>query len=114
MVSCTADEHTFAVASADVGDPARVGPALVALGQAAVANVQGRIDRQQPAAVAGMTPNVAAQHWRLSGQLPDGKRVTEQVLVFAHGTRVYQATLIGAQADEARAQPFFEAIQVHR
>ncbi len=112
MVACSADGHTFALASADVADPLRVGPALQALGQSAQANVRARVLSEQDATVPGMTPNPAARRWRLQGQLPDGQPVAEQVLVFAHGTRVYQASLIGPQADDARAAPFFDAIQV--
>ena len=33
MVACTADAHTFALASAELGDPAQVLPVLQALGQ---------------------------------------------------------------------------------
>lgn len=112
MLACSADGHTFALASADLGDPSQVGSALQALGQSAQRNVQARVVAEQPAAVPGMTPNPSARRWRLQGQLPDGQSVAEQVLVFAHGTRVFQATLIGAQADDARAAPFFDSIRV--
>jgi hypothetical protein len=112
MLACTADDHTFALASAELDDPARVTMVLQALGGAAQANVQGRVAAEQPAAVPGMTPNPAARRWLLQGQLPDGHAVVEQVQVFAHGTRVFQATVIGAAADDARAAPFFEALRV--
>jgi hypothetical protein len=112
MLACSADGHTFALASAELGDPARVGPALLALGQSAQANVQARVVSEQAATVPGMTPNPAARRWLLRGRLPDGQAVAEQVQVFAHGTRVFQAALIGAQADDARAAPFFDAIRV--
>jgi hypothetical protein len=112
MVACTADGHTFALVSAELGEPARVQPALQALGQAARANLQGRVDAEQPALVPGMTPNPAARRWRLSGQLPNGQAAAEQVQVFAHGTRVFQAAVVGAQADDARAAPFFDALKV--
>lgn len=112
MLSCTADGHIFAVGSADLADPAQVGPALQALGQAAQANARARVLREQPAAVPGMTPNPAALRWQLQGRLPDGQQVAEQVQVFAHGTRVFQASLVGPQADDARAAPFFDALRV--
>lgn len=112
MFACTADGHTFALASADLGDPAQVGAVLLALGQAAQANVQGRVAGEQAAAVPGMTPNPAARRWRLSGRLPDGQPVAEQVQVFAHGTRVFQAAVIGPTADDSRASPFFDALKV--
>ena len=78
----------------------------------AQANVQGQVLAEQPAAVPGMTPNPEARRWRLQGRLPDGQAVAEQVQVFAHGTRVFQAAVIGPQADEARAGPFFEGLKV--
>lgn len=44
--------------------------------------------------------------------MPDGTAVREQVLVFAHGLRVFQATVVGPRADEALAKPFFDSIEV--
>jgi len=114
LLACSADGHTFAIASADMADPARVGPALQALAATALANVQGRVDAVQPAAVPGMTPYPDARRWQVSGRLPEGGPVREQVLVFAHGLRVFQATVVGPQADGDMAQPFFESIEVAR
>jgi hypothetical protein len=114
LLACSADGHTFAIASADLADPARVNPALQALGAAALANVQGQIDAEQPAAVPGMTPFPGARRWQLTGRLPDGVAVREQVLVFARGLRVFQATVVGPRADERMAQPFFDSIEVVR
>ena len=114
LLACSADGHTFAIASADMADPARVDPALQALGAAALANIQGRIDAEQPAAVPGMTPYPAARRWRVTGRMTDGAAVHEQVLVFAHGLRVFQATVVGPRADDALAKPFFDSIEVAR
>ena len=112
LLACSVDEHTFALASTDVQDPSRVGPALRALGQTARANVQGQVEQELPAQVKGMTPQADALQWRLRGQRPDGQAVQAQVLVFAHGTRVFQATVIGALADDRLAGPYFAAIEV--
>lgn len=114
LMVCQAGGHTFALASADMADPARVGPALLALGATARANVQGVVEAEQLAAVPGMTPQPAARQWQLRGQLPDGQPVREQVLVFAHGLRVFQATLVGPVADQTLTKPFFESIEVPR
>lgn len=114
LLACSADGHTFAMASADMADPARVDPALHALGAAALANVRGRVDAEQPAAVPGMTPYPGARRWQVTGRLPDGAAVREQVLVFAHGLRVYQATVVGPRAGSDMAQPFFDSIEVAR
>lgn len=112
--SCRADEHLFAIASADVGDPARVGPALRALADAARANIAAQVESDQPAQVRGMTPHPLARLQRLAGHRPDGQALREQVLVFAFGTRVYQATVLGPQADEARVRPLIDALEVGR
>lgn len=112
--SCSADEHLFAIASADVADPARVGPALRELAGAARANITAQVESDQPAQVRGMTPHVLARQQRLSGRRPDGQAVREQVLVFAFGTRVYQATVLGPQADDVRVRPLVEALEVGR
>ncbi len=114
LMACSAGEHTFAAASADVVDPARVGPALQALGAAARTNVQGEVESDQPAAVKGMTPHPLARRWRLAGRLPDGKAVREQVLVFAHGTRVFQLTVLGPRSDDALARPLLDEAEVSR
>ncbi len=114
LTACSADGHTFALASADMGDPARVGPALKSLVESARTNVQGRIESERPGSVPGMTPSAEARLLRLQGRLPDGQPVREQVLVFAHGLRVFQATVVGPLADSAHARPFFEAIELPR
>ena len=112
MMLCRTDDHTFALSTAAMSDPTQVGPALAALLAAAQANVGGRITSEQAAKVAGMTPQPGARRRQLVGQLPDGQPIHEQVLVFAHGLRVFQATLVGPQADEARATPFFDSMML--
>jgi len=114
LLSCSAGDHRFAIASADVSDPTRVGPALQALAAAAQANVQGVIESERPAVVPGMTPQPAARWWRVQGRLPDGQPVREQVLVFAKGLRVFQATLVGPVADDLLAKAFFDSIELPR
>ena len=114
LLACSTDGHTFAIASADLADPARVDPALRALGAAALANVQGTAESEQAASVPGMTPYHAARLWQVSGRLPDGVPVRERVLVFGHGLRVFQATVVGPRADDALSRPFFESIEVGR
>lgn len=110
--ACTADGRTFAVGSASMPDALAVGAALEHLGRSAKANVGGRIESEAAAAVRGMTPQPAARRWRLGGRLADGRAVVEDVAVFAYGTRVYQATVVGSAPDAARVQTFFERIEI--
>jgi len=48
----------------------------------------------------------------IEGRRPDGQAVTMQLAVFAHGTRVYQATVLGAQLPEGAADTYIGALRV--
>lgn len=110
--ACRVDTRTFALSATDLADPARVGPALQALTEAARVNLQGRDVALWPAQVPGMTPNDAARRWRFAGQMPDGRAVISQGVVFAHGARVYQATLVSEGPEDDVAQLFFDGLRV--
>lgn len=112
MWSCAAGSQVFAVASADVGDPARVGPALQGLSAAVRDNIAGTLTEDAAAQVPGMTPHPAARQQRLAGRRPDGQPVQAQLLVFAYGTRVFQASVLGPQVADAQARPLFESLGV--
>lgn len=114
LVVCSAADHTFALASADIADPSRVGPALQALLVAAQANLQAQVLAEGPAPVPGMTPQPGALRRLLAGRMPDGRAVREQVQVFAHGLRVFQATVVGPEAGAAPVAPFLDALQLAR
>lgn len=114
LYACNVADVSYAVAFADVEDPARVGVALEELGRALAANVQAaEAVASSPLAVPGMTPSPHAAAWRAQGRLPDGRAVRERAALFAYGTRVYQATVVGARMpdDEALAN-FFGALRV--
>jgi hypothetical protein len=113
MVACTAGDTVFALTFADLGDPTRVGPALDELGRAlqtALRPAQGAAS--QVMNVPGMTPHPQAAQWRLAGRLPDGRAVQERAALFSHGTRVYQATMLGPQLDAEAQDTFFGALRV--
>ena len=113
MLACSADETVYALSFADVAEPARVGAALDELGRAAQSNLQSQgAVAAEPAVVVGMTPHPQSAQWRLSGRLPDGRAVQERVLLFSHGTRVYQATMLGARLDAEAQETFFGALRV--
>ena len=112
VMACSAQDHTFAVSMTTLASPAAVAPALQALGVAARANLAGQVSQEQPALVPGMTPHDAARRWRLSGKLPDGQPAVAEVLVFAHGLQVYQATVLGRSVGPAQLQPFLDALRV--
>ena len=113
MFACSAGETVYALSFADVKDPARVGATLDALARAAQSNLQAMNGAaSEPAKVAGMTPHAQAGQWLLAGRLPDGRAVQERVVLFSHGTRVYQATMLGAKLDSEAQDTFFGALRV--
>lgn len=109
--ACEAAGSTFAVAVADVADPALVGPALRALRETSAGKL-GPATAQVASAgwpVAGMTPQADAARLSWAG-LP-GQPANWQVdsAWFARGTWVVQASVLGPVAAEARAN-FFESL----
>jgi len=107
------DAATWAVAFAELDDPARVGAALVALRDAAALNLSASSAQPRALQIAGATPHPASQRVQLQGRMPDGRRVGAAVAVFARGTRVFQATVVShgrdadADADADATDNFF-------
>jgi hypothetical protein len=112
LQACAAQGQTWGMASAELTDPAAVGPALAELARAAVANVQGQARSERAARVPGATPNDGNRQFVLTGQQPGGKPVAMQLVVFAHGTRVHQATVLGATVGAEAADTFFGGLRV--
>ena len=110
---CEADGHTCALAYADLGDPLRAGPALAGMAAALAVNLQAGPVRSAPLEVPGMTPGAQARRLWFDGRMPDGSPVAEQAALFAHGTRVYQAVVLGARPDAA-AQTFLDSLRIDR
>jgi hypothetical protein len=115
LAACDAGSMTFAVAWGDVPDPARTTAVLQAMAGQAGENLRATPQAAQAASVPGMTPNLASQWMQLQGRSPDGSTVSQQVLLFTHGLRVYQASVLSSDADarrDAAARSFFEALRV--
>jgi hypothetical protein len=110
--ACTAAGTTWALAFADMGDPARVGPALLELHSAAVKNIAAPEQKSLAFKLEGATPNPASRRVQLQGRMPDGRAVTEQVAVFARGTRVLQLIALGVKLDTEAADSFFGSVRV--
>jgi len=112
LQACEADGNTYAVGLADVGDPARVAAALRALSEASTAKLGPAAQAaSQALGVAGMTPQAMAGRWRLDGQRPDGAALGMETAVFARGTWVVQASVIGGKPAAQAVAPFFEGLR---
>jgi hypothetical protein len=110
--ACSAGGQTWGLAFADVGDPARVGATLHELRTSAERNLGATAGRPLPLSVPGATPNAAAGRERIDGRAPDGQALAGQVAVFARGTVVLQATVLGATVPDDAAETFFAALRV--
>ena len=108
---CEAGGRSWALAHGDVGDPAQVGPALAALRAAAAANLGAAASVTLPLAVPGATPQPASARAQLSGRRADGSHLEMETAVFAHGTVVYQASVLGEVVARADAEVFFASLR---
>jgi hypothetical protein len=111
LLACSAGGATWALAYADVEDPARVGPALAELSASAAANLAGTATGEWALQVPGATPNAASRRLAIAGRMPDGRAASEQLAVFAKGTRVFQATVLGEKLVAEDVQAFFASLR---
>ncbi|MES2959550.1 MAG: hypothetical protein V4792_15270 [Pseudomonadota bacterium] len=111
--ACSAGGATYAVGFADVGQPQHVEPAIAELWAAAARNIGSKGSHAvAPLRLEGMTPQPQAGRQAFAGTLGDGQRVEEQVAVFARGTRVFQATMVGAKLEVDAVEMFFGALRL--
>lgn len=111
LSACSAGGQTWALAWADVVDPARVGPALRELRDAAAANIRAPLTQPLAMQVPGATPHADNTRLRLDGQRADGKPVREQIVLFARGTVVVQATALGEFLPDDAVDIFFTSLR---
>lgn len=110
--ACNAGGVTWALAHADMRDPATIGAALRALRAAAAQNVGAPSSTSlRPLPISGQTPQAESGLIELAGRLPDGSAIRAQVAVFSRGTQVFQATAMGAHLDAEAAQTFLSSIR---
>ena len=111
MDVCATGGATFAVSVAESGDPSLAAAAQEQLQRTAVANVQGAAPQPIPWRLAGATPNTQTIRLAIRGRLPDGGAVIEQAAFFAQGTKVYQASVIGAAPNAEALETFFAGLK---
>ena len=112
LYACNTSGMTWALAYADLDDPGRVRLALRELRAAAATNLGAGPDRPLDWRMAGATPHAESGRFELQGRLPAGKAVREQVAVYARGTTVYQATVVGETLDPEAVEVFFSGLRL--
>lgn len=111
MLVCSAGDTTYALAFADVADPAEVTSVLMELRTAAVTNLDGTAVREQALQVPGMTPNPRAVSVDFDGRRPDGAAAQEHAAFFVRGLRVYQATVLAPALTSAAVKTFIDGLR---
>ncbi|MEY4561106.1 MAG: hypothetical protein RLZZ618_383 [Pseudomonadota bacterium] len=112
MQMCQAGGLTWAVASAELADPASVGPVLAALLAGQRSNLRASDPVARAFSVRGMTPRPESQRVGLSGSFPDGRPVRQEMALFSRGARIFQAMVMGERIDAAAADNFFNNLQL--
>jgi hypothetical protein len=115
--ACESGGATYAVMAVDARDPAEVNAVLKSLRDSSLA----KLDSPQSASasagwqVAGMTPQAASGRWSLTHARAGETPVRMDTAVFARGTWVVQASVIGpATATDLQREPFFEGLRFVR
>jgi hypothetical protein len=111
MLSCESGGVTYGVATADVVDPARVDSVLFGLRDSAATAIRSSGSPAGALNLQGITPFSGNYGAHLHGQRPDGATVDESIRVFARGTRVFQASAVGATLPEAALRPFEDGLR---
>jgi hypothetical protein len=112
LYACRTGDQVFALAWADLGDPARSSAALVAMREGVRTRLGASAAEGLALQVPGATPNAAAGRWRISGRGSQGKAAVEQIALFSHGLQVFQASVVGERIDEPAAEAFFASLRV--
>ncbi|HEY6134789.1 MAG TPA: hypothetical protein VIW70_12475 [Rubrivivax sp.] len=112
LYACNASGMTWALAYVNLEDPSRVRAALRELRAAAAANLGAGTELPFDWVLAGATPHADSGRFELRGHLPGGKAVREQVAVYARGTTVYQATVVGEVLDPEAVEVFFAGLRL--
>jgi hypothetical protein len=107
LTSCKAQGQTFAVATMDVQEARRAYEGLMWLRQSAEQNFGGTLQSLPPMAIS--LADGGGQGLVVAAQLPrgDGTLLRAQMVFFSRGSRVYQATVMGAPPTNEALEFFF-------
>ena len=112
LQACSAGGSTWALADADLADPARVTPALQQLGRSVADNTSAKVLRDEPWELPGATPNPQSRRISVEGRRPDGRPVRQHSVVFALATRVVQVSVVGDAPDGQDIDTLLASIRV--
>ncbi len=111
MMGCEAEGATFALAVADIGDPAQAGQVLAQWQALTLSNMRAGAPVQQPAKVRGAADEPPPVRVVAQGQQADGRSVEGQALYFARGSQLFQAVIYAPRIPPEAADTFFGSLQ---
>jgi hypothetical protein len=107
LAHCKAAGLSFALAWAELADPAQIAPALLQMRLSVASKLAATAAPPQPIQLPGMTPNGEAQWQSLSAPSQQAK-----VAVFSRGLLVYQLVMTGPKRDDAAWENFKASIRL--
>lgn len=110
-LGCDTGGATFALLTADVGDPLRTGEVLAQWKAATLANIRGSSAQERPFVPAGALPLAQSVRVTASGVRADGAKVESEAAYFARGSRVFQAVVYAAPIPADAAATFFSGLR---
>ena len=110
-LGCNAGDATFAVLTADIGEPARIGEALDHWKTATLANLHSADAQESPFRPPGALGVRQSVQVAASGQRADGAKVESRAVYFARGSRVFQAVIYANQIKPEIAETFFSGLR---
>ena len=116
LLGCDAAGATFAVAVADLGDPARAAPVLaqwqsLTLAHMKAGPVGSGASQRLPLKLPGAAAQPAAVRVVAQGQRADGTAVRGQAAYFAQGSQVFQAVIYATEITPEAAETFFSSFK---
>lgn len=114
LLSCTAGDTTWGIASAAVDGEDATRDTLRALRAAQLLNLDGREVSAQPLAVKGAATGPEAVRFKVVGRRPDGSELIEHAVVFAHGGRVFHVAAVGGMPSAQALEMLFDQLEAKR
>ena len=113
MLGCDAGGATFAVAVADVGDPAQAAPVLALWQDLTLANMKAAAGSRQPLAlkIPGAAAGQPVVRLQALGQRADGVAVSSQAAYFAQGSQLFQVVMYAPQLAPEVAETLFSSLK---
>jgi hypothetical protein len=112
LMSCQAADITWAIAWIDHVDVRVTATLMQAWRQASLRNVSAENTAALSIKVPGATPRPDSGHWRSVGRRVDGTPLHQELLLFSHGTQVFQITVLSPRLSAVEMEPLLSGLRI--